>query len=305
MLTNANTRAATTTAIMSGGEHDAQGTRTLTGGARRAGSDLARSWSARWRALELTPAVWKTCPWQPRELIEDRPAAVAALRGRGAARRRRHRDAVARRRRGLARADPLHRPLRGVLRRGVRSLPASPPGGQRRGSMRDQLARTRIAWTIVARAGRGLRRCGISTSGSALKAPWGVPLTSSGNARVEAVTTGSRRRRRALPLSGQGDGRGGARAAELGWAGLEGDRRHAFVQSNNRSDFPWLTIRQVPALTTYVPSLRDGAVVVRTPAGRDWTSRRRSSRTSSPPPRRARCTCCTARAGCSTRSRSP
>ena len=58
-------------------------------------------------------------------------------------------------------------------------------------------------------------------------------------------------------------------SAQLGWAGFEGDRRHAFVQSNNRSDFPWLTIREVPALTTYVPSLRDGSVTVRTPAGRE------------------------------------
>ncbi len=58
-------------------------------------------------------------------------------------------------------------------------------------------------------------------------------------------------------------------SAQLGWAGFEGDRRHAFVQSESRSDFPWLTIREVPALTTYVPALRDGAVVVRTPAGRE------------------------------------
>ena len=64
--------------------------------------------------------------------------------------------------------------------------------------------------------------------------------------------------------------------AQLGWAGLEGDRRHAFVQSDDRSDFPWLTIREVPALTTYVPVLRDGGVFVRTPAGRelDVASRR-------------------------------
>ena len=57
--------------------------------------------------------------------------------------------------------------------------------------------------------------------------------------------------------------------AQLGWAGFEGDRRHAFVQSENRSDFPWLTIREVPALTTYVPFARDGSVSVRTPTGRE------------------------------------
>jgi uncharacterized protein YcbX len=58
-------------------------------------------------------------------------------------------------------------------------------------------------------------------------------------------------------------------SAQLGWAGFEGDRRHAFVQSNNRSDFPWLTIREVPTLTTYVPTLGNGSVIVRTPAGRE------------------------------------
>jgi uncharacterized protein YcbX len=56
--------------------------------------------------------------------------------------------------------------------------------------------------------------------------------------------------------------------AQLGWAGLEGDRRYAFVRSEDRSHFPWLTIRQVPALTTYVPRFSDGALVIRTPAGR-------------------------------------
>jgi uncharacterized protein YcbX len=55
----------------------------------------------------------------------------------------------------------------------------------------------------------------------------------------------------------------------LRWHGLEGDRRHAFVQSQDRSDFPWLTIREVPALTTYVPSRVNGTVVVRTPGGRE------------------------------------
>jgi uncharacterized protein YcbX len=58
-------------------------------------------------------------------------------------------------------------------------------------------------------------------------------------------------------------------SAELGWAGLEHDRRYAFVQSEHRGDFPWLTIRQVPALTTYVPTVLDGEVFVRTPAGRE------------------------------------
>lgn len=58
-------------------------------------------------------------------------------------------------------------------------------------------------------------------------------------------------------------------SAQFGWAGLEGDRRYAFVRSEDRSHFPWLTIRQVPALTTYVPAFSNGAVRVRTPAGRE------------------------------------
>lgn len=57
--------------------------------------------------------------------------------------------------------------------------------------------------------------------------------------------------------------------AALDWFGLEHDRRYAFVRADDRSDFPWLTIRQVPALTTYLPQVRDGAVQVRTPAGRE------------------------------------
>lgn len=52
--------------------------------------------------------------------------------------------------------------------------------------------------------------------------------------------------------------------AEIGWHGIEGDRRSAFVQSDSRSGFPWLTIRQVPTLTRYVPE--NGSV--RTPGGR-------------------------------------
>ena len=54
----------------------------------------------------------------------------------------------------------------------------------------------------------------------------------------------------------------------LGWFGLDGDRRHAFVRTEHAGDFPWLTIRQVPALTRYVPfSFDDGRLGVRTPNG--------------------------------------
>src|SRR3954468_14719295 len=43
--------------------------------------------------------------------------------------------------------------------------------------------------------------------------------------------------------------------AELGWFGVPGDRRYAFVQSDHTGDFPWLTIRELPAMTRYRPAL--------------------------------------------------
>lgn len=63
--------------------------------------------------------------------------------------------------------------------------------------------------------------------------------------------------------------------APVWWNGLNGDRRYAFVQSENPSGFPWLTGRQVPALIRYSPYFAgDGdffsaPVRVRTPGGAD------------------------------------
>lgn len=37
------------------------------------------------------------------------------------------------------------------------------------------------------------------------------------------------------------------------WHGLDGDRRYAFVRSDNRSGFPWLTGRELPQLLQYTP----------------------------------------------------
>ncbi len=60
-------------------------------------------------------------------------------------------------------------------------------------------------------------------------------------------------------------------AARLSWHGMEGDRRYAFVRTDNTSRFPWLTGRNVPALLQYMPYLADsadpanGGVRVRTP----------------------------------------
>lgn len=39
------------------------------------------------------------------------------------------------------------------------------------------------------------------------------------------------------------------------WHGLDGDRRYAFVQSEDRSGFPWLTGREVPQMLQYTPRL--------------------------------------------------
>lgn len=46
--------------------------------------------------------------------------------------------------------------------------------------------------------------------------------------------------------------------AQLGWHGIDGDRRWAFVDSNpTKPGFPWFTARKLASLVTYVP-LRDG-----------------------------------------------
>lgn len=62
--------------------------------------------------------------------------------------------------------------------------------------------------------------------------------------------------------------------AAVGWNGLAGDRRYAFVQDGQeRNGFPWLTIRERPDLVLYRPSLAEpdlpnvSSVTVRTPAG--------------------------------------
>jgi uncharacterized protein YcbX len=62
--------------------------------------------------------------------------------------------------------------------------------------------------------------------------------------------------------------------AEVGWFGLTGDRRWAFVRDGVvNSGFPWLTIRERGDMSHYRPSFVDPAqpnkspVVVRTPSG--------------------------------------
>ena len=63
--------------------------------------------------------------------------------------------------------------------------------------------------------------------------------------------------------------------AELGWYGLEGDRRLAFRRTDDRSGMPWLTASKLPDLLLFAPQRReDGAqgdiplpTYIRTPDG--------------------------------------
>jgi hypothetical protein len=66
-------------------------------------------------------------------------------------------------------------------------------------------------------------------------------------------------------------------AAEVGWHGVAGDRRWAFIRDGMvRSGFPWLTIRELPAMGLYRPRFAqperpDGsATLVRTPSGAEF-----------------------------------
>ena len=64
-------------------------------------------------------------------------------------------------------------------------------------------------------------------------------------------------------------------AAELGWHGLDGDRRLAFRRMDDRSGMPWLTASRLPDLLLFAPHRReDGAqgdlpTHVRTPDGKE------------------------------------
>ncbi|HEY2444106.1 MAG TPA: MOSC N-terminal beta barrel domain-containing protein [Rhizomicrobium sp.] len=62
-------------------------------------------------------------------------------------------------------------------------------------------------------------------------------------------------------------------AADLGWHGLEGDRRLAFRRLDNRSGFPWLSATRLPELLLFTPQRREGGAHaelpthIRTPDG--------------------------------------
>jgi len=61
-------------------------------------------------------------------------------------------------------------------------------------------------------------------------------------------------------------------SAQLGWHGIEGDRRLAFLRSGIQANFPFLTAGKLPSLVTYVP-LREAEDAlpsrVRTPRGEE------------------------------------
>ena len=63
---------------------------------------------------------------------------------------------------------------------------------------------------------------------------------------------------------------------EVGWNGLAGDRRWAFIRDSIvRNGFPWMTIRQRPEMWHYVPRIVEpenpdtSETIVRTPSGRE------------------------------------
>jgi uncharacterized protein len=66
-------------------------------------------------------------------------------------------------------------------------------------------------------------------------------------------------------------------AGDLGWHGLEGDRRLAFRRMDHRSGFPWLTASKLPELLLFAPLCRDGSAGakhglvthIRTPEGKE------------------------------------
>jgi uncharacterized protein YcbX len=62
-------------------------------------------------------------------------------------------------------------------------------------------------------------------------------------------------------------------SAVLGWHGIEGDRRFAFMLTGNLSGMPWLTASKMPELIRYKAFYQGGAshpaVRIRTPAGED------------------------------------
>src|ERR1041385_1443507 len=65
-------------------------------------------------------------------------------------------------------------------------------------------------------------------------------------------------------------------SAVLGWHGIEGDRRYAFMRTGNMSGFPWLTASRMRELITYKVFFqpnndgKESTVCVQTPEGKEF-----------------------------------
>jgi hypothetical protein len=143
---------------------------------RRDAIDLARTNRAV-AALELPPPVWKTCPWQPRELVEAGlrqwlRCAGAALRDGEVIGMPSH--AVDEAWHGLILCTARYATFcDAAYGRFLHHHPeGSGSGGG--GSMADQLSRTVIAWTLVAQDGEECVLWDLD-SRVGVERPWGVP----------------------------------------------------------------------------------------------------------------------------------
>src|SRR5918997_1250299 len=64
--------------------------------------------------------------------------------------------------------------------------------------------------------------------------------------------------------------------ANVTFEGIAGDRRFAFIQGHKRTNFPWLTARELPRMVLYRARLVDPSnpdksdVLVTTPKGREY-----------------------------------
>src|SRR4051812_48993879 len=135
-------------------------------------------------ALELPPAVWKTCPWEPQALIET--GLRQWLRCAGAALR----DDVVIGMPSHAVDEAWHGFILCTARYAAfcdaaygRFLHHHPEGAGSGGggSMEEQLARTVVAWSLVSQPGEECVLWDLD-SRVGVEAPWGVPLD-----RVAAV----------------------------------------------------------------------------------------------------------------------
>src|SRR5690348_2511374 len=135
-------------------------------------------------ALELPPAVWKTCPWEPKPLIET--GLRQWLRSAGAALR----DGVVIGMPSHAVDEAWHGFILCTARYAAfceaaygRFLHHHPEGSGSGGgrSMEDQLARTVVAWSMVAEPGEECVLWDLDAR-VGVESPWGIPAD-----RVAAV----------------------------------------------------------------------------------------------------------------------